>query len=1666
MIDKFVEFCIITFSFLLTIYSYLIMQKRILKKLSFALILLLSFFGLQAQAQTDIVTWTFEGDVSTVATGTGTNAVGSSVGSETFPAGNGGGDSWSFNGWSTGALNADDYFQFSTSTSGFEAIQFLFDERRSGTGIRDFEVRYSTDGTTFTAIPATVTNVPDNTQYRSHSFDFSAITAIDNQTTVFFRVYGYNAEAATGTWRFDNVKIQGSPAATTLFISEYAEGSSSNKGLEVYNPSNTVIDLATGNFTIEIYSNGNTTVAQTINLTGTIAAQGTYVVTDPSAANATLNAASDQTGNTFFNGDDAVVLKENGTIIDVIGQVGFRPSGEWGTGLVSTKDNTIRRKCSVTTGDINPNDVFDPATEWDGFLQDTFDGFGSHCPTAVINTTGTLTAFTTTALNVASAEQSYQVSGTALTADITITAPTHFQISLTTGAGFGNSVTVPFATANAGNVTIFVRYNPSAGTSHSGDIANASTGAATQNVAVTGTVPPSLMTIAIARTQTAGTIVTIEGVLTAADQFGGPAFIQDATGGIAVFDTQVHGGAFPIGRSLRITATRADFNNQIQLSNVTVVTDLGAGTPVVPQVITLDQLDAHRGELVQIVAVTFPSPDGFLFGNSNYTVTNGANSGDIRIDGDTDLAGRTEPNVPCDVTGVVAYFQTASQLIPRFQADLPCTNVYVSPTSSTVTACIALPKTLEVSTYNVEWFGFAQGGTPSGNTSPAAHKLAVKAVLKDKNSDIYFLQEINNTALMQEIATELTAETPDTWAVLFSERTSYQATTPIAETQKVGFLYKSNIINPQFSYPMHESIHPYYNGGVIDPALAAYPEADKTRFWASGRLPFMMRADVTLNGSSEEVNFIVLHSRSGANPDKYAMRRFDVSLLQDSVSAWLGSDKVIMGGDYNDDVDVSINAGILTSYDAFTTRPADYTILSKTLSDNGFRSTVGYSDMIDHLTVSNELANGYIPNSVSVGYEYYNGTYERTTSDHFIVSARLEIVPIASCTFIATANSSSQITLDWADNSNIETTHVIEFSLDGLTGWTAITGSPFAVNSITGVVTGLTASTQYFFRVRAEESATNFSEWVLANTTTLAAPIGGGGGAITPTVSRPINFMAEAISTSQINLTWSAATGATGYILYRGNIVVATLGAVTSFEDTGLIADTFYSYSLVATNGTRQSDAVQTNARTFPDAPSVLSITNACNGSSGIIKVSSTGAIYRIYADQTSVTPLFETDNATITTTAITQATTFYVSVVSSASGLESERTAIEVTVNSLPIANILEDRIFSCASTGTITAEEVAGASYTWFVNGASIETTTTAIYEVNRSGNYQVRVTFNGCSSTSDITSVILNFAPLAQINQGEVVRSCESSATISAADAGTDATYEWIINNVVAGNTASISVSQSGVYALTVTQNGCSATDEVTVEISTINPNVSITASQDIFCPEEEVTLSVDNPEQNVTYTWVRNGRVLRNSTGTEYMTSIAGEYRVQASQNSCTVLSAPVTITRTQVEPVYLRKENDVLSVESITVITDVVWFLEGEENTSLAGQMSFTPTVAGNYSAQVTFETGCQGSTRTVYYSIPVVPVVTGEDDIIDVETIIYPNPSKTGIFRIQLSNSITSDVTFTITDNIGRVLENKVIKANEISSLQTLDLSQYAAGMYALTIDTKQGTVIKKIIIE
>lgn len=65
--------------------------------------------------------------------------------------------------------------------------------------------------------------------------------------------------------------------------------------------------------------------------------------------------------------------------------------------------------------------------------------------------------------------------------------------------------------------------------------------------------------------------------------------------------------------------------------------------------------------------------------------------------------------------------------------------------------------------------------------------------------------------------------------------------------------------------------------------------------------------------------------------------------------------------------------------------------------------------------------------------------------------------------------------------------------------------------------------------------------------------------------SQPQNLTANPVQTNQINLAWSASTGATGYIVNRGDSPVA-LTSATSYSDTGLTTNTAYCYSIVASN--------------------------------------------------------------------------------------------------------------------------------------------------------------------------------------------------------------------------------------------------------------------------------------------------------------------------------------------------------------------------------------------------------------------------------------------------------------------------------------------------------------------
>lgn len=158
--------------------------------------------------------------------------------------------------------------------------------------------------------------------------------------------------------------------ASDLFISEYIEGSSNNKAIEIFNGTGSTVDLTP--YKVGLYSNGSETYGNNIELTGTIA-NGETIVIYNSGADTAFKIGELDSNITYFNGDDAVALLKNEVVIDVIGVIGTDPGSSWSVGTGSTADNTLVRKTSVSS----PTNTWD-ANEWDVYPKDTSSYLGSH----------------------------------------------------------------------------------------------------------------------------------------------------------------------------------------------------------------------------------------------------------------------------------------------------------------------------------------------------------------------------------------------------------------------------------------------------------------------------------------------------------------------------------------------------------------------------------------------------------------------------------------------------------------------------------------------------------------------------------------------------------------------------------------------------------------------------------------------------------------------------------------------------------------------------------------------------------------------------------------------------------------------------------------------------------------------------------------------------------------------------------------------------------------------------------------------------------------------------------------------------------------------------------------------------------------------------------------
>ena len=489
------------------------------------------------------------------------------------------------------------------------------------------------------------------------------------------------------------------PPPTTcsdLFFSEYLEGSSNNKALEIYNPTTNAIDL--GGYEVHRFNNGGTTGAVSGFDAGTMLDPGAvYVFGNPSADVEITGIADSLSSATFFNGDDALLLINvaAGDTLDAIGVVGMDPGSFWPVGSGFTAEYTLVRMNTIQEGTTDWNVG---STQWDVQPQNTFSFLGSHAMIPCGSTTPVV-GFTSSTITVAEDAGNVDI-----------------MVSLANNNTVPSNVTVNYTGGSASDAIDFVQTLPTPlmfpGTadeslSISLDIIDDIIEEDDETIELVLTMPENaeieidtlVITImdndAIIPLYDIGEINTVDadGV---SDSLGvnckveatvygvnlrpqGLQFtLHDGTGGIGVFfNTGDLGYTVNEGDNIRLIGTVSQFSGLTQMNPDSIVF-LSAGNPLNAAFEVTELNEDTESELIKIECVSIVDPNDWSPGGSGFNVdlTDGVNTYDMRIDADVDLFNEPAPTGTFSVIGIGGQFDTSIphdegyHILPRYSADI------------------------------------------------------------------------------------------------------------------------------------------------------------------------------------------------------------------------------------------------------------------------------------------------------------------------------------------------------------------------------------------------------------------------------------------------------------------------------------------------------------------------------------------------------------------------------------------------------------------------------------------------------------------------------------------------------------------------------------------------------------------------------------------------------------------------------------------------------------------------------------------------------------------------------------------------------------------------------------------------------------------------------------
>lgn len=363
--------------------------------------------------------------------------------------------------------------------------------------------------------------------------------------------------------------------------------------------------------------------------------------------------------------------------------------------------------------------------------------------------------------------------------------------------------------------------------------------------------------------------------------------------------------------------------------------------------------------------------------------------------------------------------------------------------------------------------------------------------------------------------------------------------------------------------------------------------------------------------------------------------------------------------------------------------------------------------------------------------------------------------PTAPTNLSALSVSSSQILLTWSASSS---TDVLGYKVyqDGTEVAT--------VTSTVYIVPGLSASTSYTFTVKAFDGATNLSDASTpASATTSAAATD------TTKPTAPTGLTATVVSSTQIDLSWTASTdavGVAGYIVYRDGTAAAKV-FTTNFSDIGLTANTSYAYTVIAFDGAGNKSAASSSATgststtttdtIAPTAPTNLTATAVSRSEINLSWTASTDAVgvsgYYVYRGTTKIGTVTST---TYSDTGLSASTEYCYTVKAydAANNVSSASTGACATTEAKPtnplvgtwgVASLRHSNTGAWATESTkvtFNSDGICSGSGTWNMNGSITSSSYTCTYTTtsNTDGSITLSMTLTSSGSSGSWSAKVV--------------------------------------------------------------------------------------------------------------------------------------------------------------------------------------------------------------------------------------------------------------------------------------------------------------------------------------